>query len=115
MRNLLALAAALVLIFLGLGWYFDWYRIKTTTTEDGHRQINIDLNTDRIKSDVGKARDLFDSKETPPSAPPPSTPPKSTPGTTTSFQREDGSFVYPGEKFTPVPPGSGDPKLPPPR
>lgn len=112
MRNLLALAAALVLIFLGLGWYLNWYHISTTTTSDGHREISIDLDPTKIRNDISKeVNKVFGSKDTA-TTPPATTPAKTTPGTTTGFQR-DGSWVYP-ETVTPVPPGGG-PTLPPPR
>lgn len=115
MRNLLALAAMALLVFLGLGWYLNWYKIATTPSADGHRQINIDLNTQKIKEDVNKGkekvRDLLttdDNKNNPPAVQPPPLP-----GTTTSFRpNQDGSFTYPGEG--PRPP-QGPPSLPMPR
>jgi hypothetical protein len=54
MRNILALLAAGLLVFVGLGWYLGWYRVQSTPTNDGHRQINIDLNTKKIATDVSK-------------------------------------------------------------
>jgi hypothetical protein len=62
MRNLLALLAAALLLFVGLGWYLGWYRIGTTPGTEGHRQINIDLNTKKITEDVNKG--VSKSKET---------------------------------------------------
>lgn len=67
MRNLLALLAFAVLAFAGVGWYLGWYQIKSTPTNDGHRQISIDLNTPKIKEDLNtgkeKLRDLLTTKE----------------------------------------------------
>jgi hypothetical protein len=54
MRNTLALLAAGVLAFAGLGWYLGWYHIKTTPTSDGHQTINVDVDTKKITEDVGK-------------------------------------------------------------
>ena len=54
MRNLLALLAAGVLVFLGIGWYLGWYKISSAPGADGHRQISIDLNTNKIKEDVNR-------------------------------------------------------------
>lgn len=54
MRNLLALLAAGLLVFIGLGWYLGWYRVQTSPSADGHRQINVDVNTKKIAEDVGK-------------------------------------------------------------
>lgn len=114
MRNLLALLSALILIFLGLGWYLGWYKINSTTTPEGHRQISIDLDTNRIKTDVNKMVDRDGSSTTPTSTGTGTPPPKTTPATPTGFRPDDGSFVYPGEPFTPAPPGGG-PRLPMPR
>ena len=67
MRNLLALAALGLIVFFGLGWFLGWYQIHTTPTADGHRQIEIDLDTNKIKNDVtqeeNKLHDLLAGKE----------------------------------------------------
>jgi len=52
MRNLLAFAAAAVLVFLGLGWYFDWYKVKAVPTNDGHQSFSIDIDKSKIGKDV---------------------------------------------------------------
>jgi hypothetical protein len=54
MRNLLALFAACALMFFGLGWYLDWYKVKTDSGPSGHRSVNIDLNSPKIVEDVHK-------------------------------------------------------------
>lgn len=54
MRNLLALLAAAVLAFLGLGWYLDWYHIKSSPEAQGHTNVNIDFDRDKIVHDVKK-------------------------------------------------------------
>ena len=38
MRNLLALVGFIVVMFAGLGWYFNWYsfNIKASTDGKGH-------------------------------------------------------------------------------
>ncbi len=38
MRNLLALFGALVLVFVGAGWYLGWYDFRT---KDGNSTINV--------------------------------------------------------------------------
>lgn len=67
MKNILALLAFGLLVFAGVGWYLGWYKIQSTPTADGHRQISIDLNTPKIKEDLNtgkeKLRDLLTSKE----------------------------------------------------
>ena len=109
MRNLLALAALALLGFVGLGWYLGWYKIQATPTTDGHRQIQIDLNTNKIKTDVAKGEtkvhDLISETQ--------GSGTQNTSGTATSFQpAPDGSFVFPASGSAP---SSGTATLPPPR
>jgi hypothetical protein len=52
MRNLLAMGAAGLLVFAGLGWYLDWYRLQTSTTPDGKRHIALDVDTNKVQTDV---------------------------------------------------------------
>jgi hypothetical protein len=54
MRNMLALLAAGAIAVAALGWYLGWYHLQTTPTADGHRQINVDVNTKKIVEDVNK-------------------------------------------------------------
>lgn len=109
MRNLLALGAAALIIFLGLGWYLDWYRLKAAPGEDGHRNINIDLNTNKISEDLGKARekarDWLATKEQTPTA---AIPNQTTPGNPTSYRPPNDNVT------TPTPPSSGS-RLPTPQ
>ncbi len=71
MRNLLAFLAAALLTFAGVGWYLDWYRIKSTPAPSGHHQLNIDVNRSKILEDVHKGvqkgeeklHDLFDENQ----------------------------------------------------
>ena len=51
MRNLLALSAALVLAFAGIGWYRGWYKVETEPASGGHQSVNIDFNRDKIVED----------------------------------------------------------------
>lgn len=57
MRNLLALLAAALLVFAGVGWYLGWYTITSTSDGSGHQKINIDLDKDKISEDINKGRD----------------------------------------------------------
>ncbi len=54
MKNLLALVGALVVTFAAAGWYLGWYQVQTTTDANGHREVNIDLNTKKIQADIHK-------------------------------------------------------------
>jgi hypothetical protein len=91
MRNLLALAAIALITFAALGWYLDWYHISSTPASEGHRRVNIDVNTTKIGHDVEKggekvrkilethnkkdAEPKADSKDPPKSEPPANEPP----------------------------------------
>jgi hypothetical protein len=57
MKNLLALLGALVVTFVAAGWYLGWYQVQTTTDANGHREVNIDLNTKKIQADINKGVD----------------------------------------------------------
>jgi len=57
MRNLLALLAAALLVFAGVGWYLGWYKISSTSDESGHRKINIDVDKNKIADDLNKGRE----------------------------------------------------------
>lgn len=52
MRNILAFFAALMLTFLGVGYFMNWYSISTTPGPDGRRSVTIDLNTRKIGQDI---------------------------------------------------------------
>lgn len=125
MRNLLALGAAALIGFAGIGWYLGWYKFQTEATDTG-RQIKIDLDTPKIKQDVGagreKLRNYLASDENATSNSPssnPSTPPNSS-VTPAGFQRAQDGGNNPARQeplppFQPVPPTGNSPKLPSPR
>jgi hypothetical protein len=54
MRNLLAFSAAAALTVAGLGWYLDWYKIQATPSTNGHRNVEIDIDTNKMTQDVHK-------------------------------------------------------------
>ncbi len=111
MRNLLSLAALGLIVFLGLGWYLGWYRIQTAPTGDGHQQIEINLNTNKIKNDLNKGESKVHDWLNEPGGNQQSS--STTPGTITSFRAAgDGTWVFPASS-TPAP--SGGPMLPTPR
>jgi hypothetical protein len=114
MRNLLALAALALLLFLGLGWYLGWYKVQNAPAADGHRHIEIDLDTNKIKSDVNKEEnklhDLLNGKN---GTNPQTSNNSPANATTTSFRTaEDGSIVFSGS--SPTLPSGGE-TLPPSR
>ncbi len=57
MRNLLAFLATAVLVFLGLGWYLNWYSFRSVPADPGHRSYTIELNSDKISRDISKGED----------------------------------------------------------
>jgi hypothetical protein len=56
MRNLLALLGLLVVLFLGLGWYLDWYRVRPVSPigDPGHKTLTIDVNAQKLENDGQK-------------------------------------------------------------
>ncbi len=54
MKNLLAFLGAAVLVFVGVGFYLNWFHVSGGQAVAGHKAFNIDLNTDKIESDAQK-------------------------------------------------------------
>src|SRR5262245_22807819 len=52
MRNLLAFLGAAIVVFGGLGYYLDWYKIDRVMSLTGHQQISIDIDGKKIAGDV---------------------------------------------------------------
>ena len=63
MRNLLALFALALLVFAGVGWFRDWYQIKTGPADLGHQSVNIDIHGAKILSDVEKGIQKLEEKK----------------------------------------------------
>lgn len=55
MRNMLAFFAAMLLTLAGVGWYLDWYNIRSSPAPAGHRSVTVDINTRKISEDLLKA------------------------------------------------------------
>jgi hypothetical protein len=67
MRNLLALLATAILTVAGLGWYLDWYKVRSQPASvPGQRSVGIDINTHKISEDLHqgeeKLQNFLDSK-----------------------------------------------------
>lgn len=62
MRNLLAFLAALTLTFAVLGWYLDWYTIRSSPSSAGQKSITVDINTQKIGEDIRKAEQKIQQK-----------------------------------------------------
>jgi hypothetical protein len=53
-KNLLAFLGGAIVTFAALGWYLDWYKIKSEAGPAGHRKVNIDFDSAKIADDVQK-------------------------------------------------------------
>ena len=53
MRNLLALVGLAVVVFVGGGWYFNWYTVKLQAGTDGKLNVSADVDKRKIGQDVG--------------------------------------------------------------
>lgn len=51
MRNVLALIGLLVIGFIGLGWYMEWYKLSVTRGSDGNLQITTNVDTNKVGAD----------------------------------------------------------------
>src|SRR5205814_9378534 len=91
MRNLCALVGFVVVVFLGLGWYLNWYKLNWSTASDGRAKIGLDVDTNKVTGDLKagteKAGAFIDNLKTQPAA------------EKAKRQADDPSFVGP-----PVPP-----------
>jgi hypothetical protein len=119
MRNLFALLGAALLTFVVVGWYLDWYKVKTEPDASGHREVNIDINGPKIKEDLHKGRErlqqAIDSKGNGPAAQAPGQHPgaaKASVPTPASFGSpstppEGSAFANPAGGVVPPPPEPG--------
>ena len=57
MRNLLALAAVVIIILAVVGYYQGWYTFKDTPAPDGHHNITLDVDGNKIKEDINKVEE----------------------------------------------------------
>ncbi len=54
MRNLLALIGAVVVLFVGLGWYLGWYSFVLSPGAEGKQRLQVDVDTKKITDDAKK-------------------------------------------------------------
>jgi len=57
MRNFLAFVGAAILTLAGIGWYLGWYDIKREAASPGHSRLQLDINQDKIGTDVKQGTD----------------------------------------------------------
>jgi hypothetical protein len=119
MRNLLALLGALLLLMAGLGWYLDWFKVKTQPAAEGHHDVHIDINTTKIGQDIHsgeeKLQKMLETKDkSGPAATPDTKAAKDSSGKTGAvrlpeatgfpFDQGDGQAHSPGTYYVPVVP-----------
>lgn len=132
MKNLLALAAFVLLLFVAVGYFRGWYNINTAPTDDGHKKVIIDINSQKVKQDLdtgtNKVKQILDKDGKPnePASQNTSTPQPPAPITTTAkpttiplppplppiHHSGDGSFVLPAPTAPAVPSTSKQPSIP---
>jgi hypothetical protein len=59
MRTLVALLIIVVGLFLVVGWYNDWFNIKT-----GNNKVELTYDPAKMKDDVNKGKDAIKGKST---------------------------------------------------
>ena len=59
MRNLLALVGLVVVGFVGVGWYCNWYAVRVQTGTDGKLNVSADVDQRKIGRDIGAAGEKF--------------------------------------------------------
>jgi hypothetical protein len=52
MRNLLALIGLFVVVFVGVGWYCEWYTLDIQKNSEGKLQIQTEVNTNKVSDDA---------------------------------------------------------------
>jgi hypothetical protein len=57
LKNLVSMIVAGILIFAGLGYYLDWYKIQATPGPNGTQNITLNVNKNEIKKDIAIVRD----------------------------------------------------------
>ncbi len=66
MRNMLAFVGAIVVTVGGVGYYLDWYQVRSNPSLTGQRSFNIDINTNKIGDDLhkgtAKVQDVLDKR-----------------------------------------------------
>src|SRR5687768_7305096 len=48
MRNILALIGLAVVTLVGAGWYLDWFTVHKGASDDGNKNYNVEVNTNKI-------------------------------------------------------------------
>lgn len=65
MRNLVFLGFILLVIFLTVGWFLDWYSFTNVKTQDGKTSVQFNLEGAKIKQDLEKGAEKFKKEPQP--------------------------------------------------
>lgn len=101
MRNLLALIGLVVVLFFGMGWYFQWYTFAVQPSDNGQQRIELNVNTQKIVTDAKSGVNTVSKviKESNEATTPVSTPTTATTPSTQPVKFEDlPSFFRPSPK-----------------
>jgi hypothetical protein len=60
MRNFLLFVLCCVAIVAALGFYLDWFNLRTTRTADNQSEVTLSVDRDRVKEDVAAVRKRAD-------------------------------------------------------
>jgi hypothetical protein len=85
MRNLLSLIGLVVVGFLAIGWYCEWYQLSVSTGTEGKPEIKTIVDTNKVSEDsttffkrvgqlIGDKMQEANTKDGPPSDAPGNTP-----------------------------------------
>lgn len=58
MRRLLVVLFIVAALFVGLGFYLDWFQLSTKTSNgSGETKINLTIDREKMKDDAKEAKD----------------------------------------------------------
>ena len=62
MRNMLAFIAGAVITVGAVGFYLDWFNLRSTPSSNGHKSYTLDVDTAKISDDVHKAEQKVEQR-----------------------------------------------------
>lgn len=64
MRSLIKLAAVLLVLLVGIGFYLGWFSLTRSNPEPEGEKVNVNLSVDKakMKSDIKKAEGKVEEK-----------------------------------------------------
>jgi cell division protein FtsX len=74
MRRVLVVLLVLVAVFVGVGFYLDWFNVSTGTRGSGKTSIDLTIDKDKMKSDANQAKEKVQGLGSKSDSPPAGTP-----------------------------------------